>query len=308
MTLRNGRFGARSTADEVLAGLDLSGRTYLVTGCASGIGHETMRALTARGAHVIGTARSLARAEGACAQIRDHLPGRTTPLACDQDDFASVAEAAVRLRALAIEFDAIIANAAIMAPPTPDLRYGVESQFRVNHLSHMLLATRLADRLRMGSGRLVTVSSSAAQSKAPREGIAFDDLDARRGYRGLERYGQSKLANLAFAKLMAPRLRERGVTSNAVHPGVIASTDLFRALPRPARALLWLGRPFMKSIAQGAATQCYAAAHPDLDGATGGFYADCRPARANPHADDPEFQARLWTVSEDLLARHAPAP
>ena len=297
------RFGARSTADEVLAGLDLSGRTYLVTGCASGIGHETMRALAARGAHVIGTARSRARAEGACARVR----GRTRPLACDQDDLASVAEAVVRLRAMAVEFDAIVANAGIMAPPTPGLRYGVESQFRVNHLAHMLLATRLADRLRAGSGRLVMVSSSAAQWRAPGEGIAFDDLDARRGYRSLERYGQSKLANLAFAKLMAPRLRERGVTSNAVHPGVIASTDLFRALPRPARALLWLGRPFLKSIAQGAATQCYAAAHPGLDGATGGFYADCRPARPNPLADDPAFQARLWAVSEDLLARHAPA-
>ena len=303
MVDRTGRFGARATADEVLAGLDLSGRTYLVTGCAAGIGRETMRALAARGAHVIGTARTPARAEGACARIRGH----TTPLACDQDDLAAVAAAVVRLRAMAVEFDAIIANAGIMMPPTPDLRYGVESQFRVNHLSHMLLATRLVDRLREGSGRLVMVSSSAAQSPGARNGIAFDDLDAHRGYRALARYGQSKLANLAFAKLMAPRLRERGVTSNAVHPGIIAATDLFRALPRPARTLLWLGRPFMKSIAQGAATQCYAAAHPDLDGATGGFYADCRPARANPHADDPAFQARLWTVSEALLARHAPA-
>ncbi len=297
-------FGARSTADEVLDGLDLSARTYLVTGCASGIGHETMRALAARGAHVVGTARSRARAEGACARVR----GRTTPLACDQDDLAAVADAAERLRGMGVTFDAIVANAGIMAPPAPNLRYGVESQFRVNHLAHTLLVTRLADRLRDGSGRLVMVSSSAAQSPGARAGIPFDDLDARRGYRALARYGQSKLANLAFAKLMAPRLRARGVTANAIHPGVIASTDLFRALPGPARLLLQLGRPLMKSIAQGAATQCYAAAHPDLDGATGGFYADCRPARPNPLADDAAFQARLWAVSEDLLARHAPAP
>ena len=305
MTIETSGFGARSTADEVLAGLDLSGRLYLVTGCASGIGFETMRALAARGAHVVGTARSRARAEAACARV----PGRTTPVACDQDDFASVAGAVVTLREMDVGFDAIIANAGIMAPPTPDLRYEIESQFRVNHLSHMLLVTRLADRLREGTGRLVMVSSSAAQSLAPRAGIVFDNLDARRSYRPLTFYGQSKLANLAFAKLMAPRLRERGVIANAIHPGVIVSTELARSLPRPVRRLaLPLVGLFSKSIAQGAATQCYVATHPDLDQATGQFYADCRPAKANPHADDPVFQTRLWTISEGLLARHAPAP
>lgn len=303
MTGKAARFGGTTTADQVLAGLDLSGQVFLLTGCASGIGLETMRALTARNAHVIGTGRSMARAASACKLVGGHA----TAVACDQDDLASVAEAAQAVRRLGVRLDAIIANAGIMAPPTPALRYGVESQFRVNHLSHMLLVTRLADLLRDGSGRLVMVSSSAAQLLAPRVGIAFDNLDAHAGYKPLPFYGQSKLANLAFAKSMADRLRERGITSNAIHPGVIMSTDLPRSLRGPVKLVLPLARLFGKSIAQGAATQCYVAAHPDMADRSGGFYADCRPAKPNPLADDPAFRQRLWSVSETLLAGHAPA-
>ncbi len=303
MAGRRSRFGRRATADQVLAGLELSGKVFLVTGCASGLGFETMRALAARGAHVIGTARSARRAAEAC----DKVSGQTTPLVCDQDDFASVAAAARAVRELGVPLDAIIANAGIMAPRGPDVRSGVESQFRVNHLSHMLLVTRIEDLLRDGSGRLVMVSSSAAQGLAPRAGIVFDNLDAHLGYRPLAFYGQSKLANLVFAKSMADRLHERGITANALHPGVIASTDLPRSLGGPVKLLMPIIGLFSKSIRQGAATQCYLAAHPDLDRASGGFYADCQPARSNPHADDPGFRQRLWSTSEALLAQYAPA-
>jgi WW domain-containing oxidoreductase len=296
-------FGKHSTADDVLAGLDLTGQTILLTGCATGIGLETLRALAAHGAHVIAVARSEARAAEACAKA----PGKTTPIACDQDDFASVAACATQLRAMGLTFDAIIANAGIMGPPHPDVRYGVESQFRVNHLAHMLLITRIADRLREGSGRLVMVSSSAAQGRAPKAGVDFDNLDGARGYKPFTFYGQSKLANLTFAKSMAKRLAPRGVTSNAIHPGVIATTALTRSLPWWVRLAIPIATLFDKSIAEGAATQCYAATRPDLAGVTGGFYADCRPYTPNPHADDPAFQDRLWAVSEAILAEHAPA-
>lgn len=303
MAGRTSRFGRRATADHVLAGLELSGKVFLVTGCASGLGFETMRALAARGAHVIGTARSVARAAAAC----DRVSGQTTPIACDQNDFASVAAAAQAVRRLGVKLDAIIANAGIMATPKPDLRYGVESQFRVNHLAHMLLVTRTVDLLRDGTGRLVMVSSSAAQMLAPREGIAFDNLDTHAGYRPMTFYGQSKLANLAFAKSMAERLRERGITANAIHPGVIASTDLGRSMGGPMKVIWPLIGLVSKSIPQGAATQCYVAIHPDLNGVTGDFYADCRPATPNPHSDDPAFRERLWQVSDAVIAAHAPA-
>jgi WW domain-containing oxidoreductase len=295
-------FGKHSTADEVLADLDLSGKNYLLTGCAAGIGLETMRALAARGAHVVGTARSLQRATSACSRV----PGHTTPLACDQDDFASVAAAVNEIRALKIKFDAIIANAGIMAPRRPDVRYGVESQFRVNHLSHMLLVTRLSDRLHEGSGRIVMVSSSAAQSFAPTEGVAFDNLDAHRNYKPFRFYGQSKLANLAFAKSMAEALQPRGICANALHPGVIVATDLMRSTSPALRFLMPVANLFSKSIAQGAATSCYVAAHPAMAGKTGGFYADCQPSKPNPHADDSAFRYLLWEVSAAVLQKHAP--
>jgi WW domain-containing oxidoreductase len=296
-------FTKHSTADEVLADLDLSGKNFLVTGCAAGIGLETLRSLAAHGAHVVGTARSLARAKTAC----DSVPGHTTPIACDQDDFTSVVAAVRDIQALQIKFDAIIGNAGIMAPPQPNVRYGVESQFRVNHLSHMLLVTRLSGLLREGSGRLVMVSSSAAQGFAPKQGVLFDNLDGHLGYKPFTFYGQSKLANLAFAKSMAEQLQGRGIVANALHPGVIMSTDLTRSLGYVSRLFLPIVGLLSKSIPQGAATTCYLAAHPAVAGKTGGFYADCQPAKPNPHADDASFRQRLWDVSAAILAQHAPA-
>lgn len=296
-------FDSRTTVDEVLAGLDLSGHCILLTGCASGIGLETMRALAARGAHIVGTARDEGRAAGACAKVS----GRTTPIACDQDDFASVARAVVNIRALGLRFDAIIANAGIMATPEPQAKYGVEQQMRVNHLAHMLLVTRIADLLKDGSGRLVMVSSSAAKRWAPPEGVNFANLDGQAGYKPFPFYGQSKLANTGFAWTMAERLAPRGVTANAIHPGVIASTDLPRSLPGWMKLLLPAARLFGKSIPQGAATQCHAAVHPEMAGVTGRFYADCRPGETHARASDPAFRDKLWAVSQDILARHAPA-
>jgi WW domain-containing oxidoreductase len=293
----------RSTADESLAGLDLTGKNYLLTGCATGIGFETLRSLCAHGAHVVATARSLERARSAC----DRVAGATTAVSCDQDDFAAVAAAVERIKGLGLQFDALIANAGIMGPKQPHVRYGVESQFRVNHLSHMLLITRLSELLREGSGRVVVVSSSAAQSFAPKSGILFDNLDGHRGYRPFTFYGQSKLANLAFAKSMADRLQPRGITSNALHPGVILSTELPRSLGPVARAFLPVAGLFSKTIPQGAATTCFLAAHPSMAGKTGGFYADCRPYKPNPHADDHAFRERLWEVSANILEANAPA-
>lgn len=296
------RFGRRSTADEVLDGLDLSGRTMLVTGCAAGIGLETARALAARGAHVIGTGRTEARA----AEAARHIEGQFTPVGCDQDDFGSVAMAAGQIARLGVTLDAIIANAGIVGPEEPVVRYGVEGMFRVNHLSHMLLIDRLCELLRDDGGRVVIVSSAAAQGLAPRQGIAFDNLDGSNGYGRFRFYGQSKLANLAHAKALAKRLKPRGITVNALHPGFIASTELMRDPGLLLRLVRPLMLAFSKSISQGAATQCYLAAHPACAGVTGRFYADCRPARSNPLADQPAFQERLWSVSEAILAQHAP--
>ena len=151
-------FGARTTADKVLAGIDLSGKRFVLTGCNSGIGFETMSALTANGGQVFGLARSLADAEAACAKVS---PG-ATPLACDLADLESVAAAAAAIRVLDAPLDVIIANAGIANLPTLQTRYGVEMQFLVNHIGHFALLNELADLVRNVTGRIVIVSSSAA--------------------------------------------------------------------------------------------------------------------------------------------------
>lgn len=289
-------FNKRSTADQVLAGLDLSGQTILVTGCNAGLGQETIRALAARGAHVVGLARSLEAAAAACAKA----PGATTPVACDLADGGSVARAVETVAALGRPLDAIIANAGIMALAKLAVRDGVELQFLVNHIGHFQLVTGLLDKVR-GGGRIVMVSS-AAVSFAPREGIMFDNLDGARFYKPGLFYGQSKLANALFAKELARRAG-RGIVANALHPGVIASTSLGRNLGGPMGVLFPLMGRLTKTIAQGAATQTLLAAHPDVAGATGEFWADCQPAKPPPLMADAALAARLWDVSEEIVAR-----
>src|SRR5665213_2090853 len=171
-------FGARSTADNVLAGIDLTGKRIVVTGCNSGIGFETMSALSANGAHVIGLARTLRDAEIACAKVGPS----STPVACDLSDLDSVAAAADIIRALKAPLDSIVANAGIANLPQLRTRYGVELQFLVNHIGHFALVNELLGLVRNGTGRIVMVSSSAAINQAPAEGIMFDNLDGHRFY------------------------------------------------------------------------------------------------------------------------------
>ena len=150
--------GARSTANQVLAGVDLTRKWILVTGCDEEIGFETMNALAANGAHVFGLAKSMAGAKSACNQIGP----RATPVECDLADLDSVAAASQMIRGLQVSLDAIIANAEVTSPPTLRTRYGVELQFLSNHIGHFSLVNQLLDLVRNGTGRIVMVSSSAS--------------------------------------------------------------------------------------------------------------------------------------------------
>src|ERR1700722_14751723 len=200
-------FGARSTADKVLAGIDLTGKRMVVTGCNSGIGFETMNALAANGAHVIGLARSLRDAESACAKAGPSC----TPVACDLADLDSVAAAGGTIRALQVPLDAVVANAAVANLPTLQTRYGVEMQLLVNHIGHFALVGALCDLVRDKSGRIVIVASNASITQAPAEGIRFDNLDGRLFYRPFAFYGQSKFAAALYAKELSRRLHSRGI-------------------------------------------------------------------------------------------------
>jgi WW domain-containing oxidoreductase len=290
-------FGKTSTADEVLAGLDLTGKTVLVTGVNAGLGQETIRALGARGAQVIGLARSQEAAAAACAQAG----GDATPVACDLADARSIAGAVETVTALGRPIDAVIANAGIMALPKLTVRDGLEMQFLVNHIGHFQLVTGLLPSLK-SDGRVVMVSSNAVRA-APREGVMFDNLDGSRGYSSITFYGQSKLANALFAK----ELSRRGHIANALHPGVIASTNLGRHLTGVAQLIWPLAKRLTKSIPQGAATQTLLAAHPALGDVSGQFWADCRPVAPPKQFDDTALGSRLWELSEAIVQRRLAA-
>jgi WW domain-containing oxidoreductase len=291
-------FGARATADQVLAGVDLTGRHFVVTGCNSGIGLETMNALAANGAHVIGLARSLADARTACARVGSSC----TPVACDLSDLDSVAAAAASIRTLNVPLDAIIANAGIANLPTLETRYGVEMQFLVNHIGHFALVNQLSDLVRNGTGRIVIVSSSASIKQAPAEGIMFDNLDGHRSYQPFAFYGQSKFAAALYAKELSRRLRGRGIAVNSLHPGAIRGTRLNRHLGGPLALVLTVAQLFMKNAQRGAATQALLAASPQVAGISGEYWTDCRIAEGHPLLNDVDLAKRLWEVSEGIVA------
>jgi NAD(P)-dependent dehydrogenase (short-subunit alcohol dehydrogenase family) len=289
-------FGANSTAEEVTEGLDLRGRHVLVTGCTSGLGKETARVLAMRGATVIGTARNEARAREALDSVG---ASNGVALACELADPASVAHCIARIREGGFTLNAIIANAGVMAMPKVQRAHGYELQFFTNHVGHFQLVTGLLDVL-APDGRVVMVSSDAHRM-APRAGIEFDNLDGRR-YRPFPTYGQSKLANILFAKELARRFEGTDRTANALHPGVIF-TELWRHLPGVANRVIRAVTPlFLKTVEQGAATSCYVAVHPDAGRFNGRYFQDCNLSRPRKDANDPELAAKLWTKTESILA------
>jgi WW domain-containing oxidoreductase len=291
-------YGARSTADQVLAGIDLTRKRIVVTGCSSGIGFETMSALVANGAHVIGLARTHDSARAACKSAGPSA----TPIACDMTDLESVEAAADSILRLPGPLDAVIANAGIANLPTLQTRYGIELQFFVNHIAHFALVNRLADSVRSGTGRIVIVSSDASIKQAPAEGVLFDNLDGRRFYDPFAFYGQAKLAAALYAKELSRRLAPRGVSVNSLHPGATRGTgfDKYRKLTR--RLSHRVARLFMKSPAQGAATQALLAASPQVGGITGEYWSDCQIAQGNPLLADTGLTRRLWEASERIVS------
>lgn len=288
-------FGYGSTAEQVTEGLSLAGKTMLVTGCNSGLGRETLRVLSMRGARVVGTARTVEKAREAC---QGSGSGETVPLACELSDPASVRACVAAVVERGIRLDAIVCNAGIMALPKRELAHGYELQFFTNHIGHFILVTGLLEQLTAG-GRVVMLSSGA-HSMAPKGGIEFDHLDGSKSYSSWRAYGQSKFANLLFAKELARRFAGTERTANAVHPGVIV-TNLWRHMNPAARATLGAVMPlFLKTVPQGAATQVYVATSPALASVSGKYFADCNITPPRPDSEDPATAKKLWDVSEEI--------
>jgi NAD(P)-dependent dehydrogenase (short-subunit alcohol dehydrogenase family) len=291
-------FGARSTADQVLAGIDLTRKRIVVTGCNSGIGFETMNALAANGAHVIGLARTRDSAQAACESVGPSA----TAIGCDLSNLESVEDAADSILSLPGPLDAVITNAGIANLPTLQTRYGVELQFLVNHIAHFALVNRLADAVRSGTGRIVIVSSDASIKQAPAEGVMFDNLDGKRFYDPFIFYGQAKLAAALYAKELSRRLASRGVSVNSLHPGGTRGTGIDKYRTSTRRLSLRVARLFMKSPAQGAATQALLAASPQVAGISGEYWSDCQIAPGNPLLADEGLSRRLWERSEYIVS------
>ena len=305
-------FGESSTADEVAAGLDLSGRRAIVTGAASGIGIETARVLAAHGAAVTLAVRNVPAGEQAAAQIRGTDPGATVevrPL-----ELADPASVAAFVAAWDGPLDILVNNAGVMAVPERTLTdAGHELHFATNHLGHFALATGLHGALaRSGDARVVSLSSTA-HVMCP---MLFDDPTfAFVAYTPFLGYGQSKTANVLFAVEADARWQRDGIRVNAVMPGGIA-TNLQRHVDPEvmAQARREAGASAqMKTIAQGAATSVLAAASPLLDGIGARYLEDCHEAslvasRAQsdgrhgvaPYALDPANARRLWELSETI--------
>ena len=317
-------FGATSTADEVLSGVDLRGKRILVTGVSAGIGVETARALAARGARVIGAVRDLVKAERATAHMRSDVAasgGSFELVRLDLASLKSVRACAAALAATGEPLDLIIANAAVMATPFTLTEDGFETQFGTNHLGHFVLINRLASLIRSG-GRVVSLSSSGHR-------IANVDLAdpnfERTPYQPYRAYGRSKTANILFAVGFDRRHRDRGVRAAAVHPGGI-QTEIGRhshaaqeqeMIEQLNRQLAAEGKPLFqwKSIAQGAATSVWTAVAAPADQIGGRYCENCHVGAIVPdgvklnsnsegvrgYALDPENAEALWKKSEQMV-------
>jgi len=307
-------FGARSSALEVIDGHDLRGCEAIVTGGASGIGVETVRALASAGARVVLAARNRGQAEGVAADLQRDLRGTIEVELLDLASLASVRAFVEGFLARRRPLQLLINNAGVMATPQSYTEDGFELQFGTNHVGHFALTAGLLPALKAAQKARVVALSSIGHRRSD---IHFEDLNFReREYDPFSAYGQSKTANALFAVGLTRRCGGDGITANAVMPGGII-TGLQKHMPREQQiALGWFDETGkvnarFKDAGQGAATSIWAAVAPELDGVGGLYLEDCAVAKPwtedapnsgyMPYALDPERAERLWSVSEELI-------
>jgi len=315
------RFGATSTTEEVLSGLDLHGKRILVTGVSAGIGVETARSLAARGAHVVGAARDLKKATAATAQVRNDAQangGGFELIELDLASLKSVRACADALLAKGEPLDVVIANAGVMATPFSNTIDGFETQFGTNHLGHFVFVNRIAPLIRAG-GRLINLSSAGHRYS----NVDLEDPNFQRTpYDPMVAYGRSKTANILFAVAFDKRHRNRGVRAAAVHPGAIrtelgrymGAERLQKLVEQINQRLAEAGRgPFQwKTIPEGAATSVWAGVVASVDEIGGQYCENCHVSQLVPddtnfsegvrgYALDPETAEALWKKSEEMV-------
>ena len=307
-------FGAQSTADEVLAGADLSGKTIFITGGASGIGQEAARAMAAKGAHVVIAARDPEKVDAAATAVRDATGSKTVEtILLDLASLESVRACAAEANQRFDKIDLLINNAGVMACPQGQTADGFETQFGTNHLGHFLLTKGLMPLVEKGANKRIVNLSSRAHHFAPTD---LDDPNFEKAsYDPWVSYGQSKTANVLFSVALEDKFSDHGIHAYAVHPGGIA-TNLGRHLSEEQSAALiervQASDPnfAFKSIEQGAATTCWAATAPELADKGGVYCEDCHVAEVDEtsskggvrsYALDKTSAEQLWSLSESLV-------
>lgn len=282
--------------------MTMSGKTVLLTGASSGIGLEAAVKLARQGAELIMVARSPARGEAALADVRQRSgSSAVSMLYCDFGSQAQIRRLAQEFRAQHPKLHVLINNAGSVSDRRQLTEDGLEQTFAVNHLAYYLLTTLLLDRLEASAPARVVCVASVGHYRGD---LDFDDLQYERGYTIMKAYQRSKLANVLFTLELARRLEGRGVTVNALHPGVVA-TGIWARAPWWAQPILAVAKLGMVSPEQGGDRLVYLASSPEVEGQTGGYYEADRlktPARL---ARDPALQTKLWDVSAALVASSA---
>ncbi|KDP25422.1 hypothetical protein JCGZ_20578 [Jatropha curcas] len=302
-------FSASSTAEQVTQGIDGTGLTAIVTGASSGLGAETARVLALRGVHVVMAVRNVDAGKSVKEEILTEIPdAKIDVMQLDLSSMASVRKFASEYISSGLPLNLLINNAGIMATPFALSQDGIEIQFATNYVGHFLLTDLLLETMKKTAresnqeGRIVNLSSEAHRF-AYRERIRFDKLNDESGYGSLGAYGQSKLANILHANELASRFKEDGVniTANSLNPGSIG-TNLLRHHSFFYGFVSLVGKYFLKNIPQGAATTCYVALNPQVNGVTGQYFVDSNLSNPSSQAKDAELAKKLWDFSLTLTS------
>lgn len=278
-------------------------KTVLVTGANSGIGKATVRGLAERGAEVLMLCRSEERGQAALDEVRADTGSDALELVlCDLGSFEQIRETAARLREDRDTLDVLVNNAGLVLDDRYESEDGFEQQFAVNHLAPFLLTHELLPLLQAAGetsddeARVVNVSSEAHRNVS---GVPEGFEHPGGSYNGFAVYSKTKLYNILFTRELARRLDPQTLTANCLHPGVIGS-NFGSGGPWYVRWFMKVARPFLTSPKQGAQTSLYLATSSDVDGYTGGYFADEAPVKPTRLARDDDLARELWATSEEL--------
>ena len=272
----------------------MQGKVVVITGGTSGIGREAARQLAAQGASLVLVGRTAARCAASVAWLKERVPAaEVSTRVADLLRLAEMRRLAADLAASLPRIDVLVNNAGAIFDRHEQTGDGLERTFALNHMAYFVLTHALREPLIASApARIVNTASNAHRGNA----LDFDDLQFQRGFRGLTAYARSKLANILFTRELARRLAGTGVTANCLHPGFV-STGIGQRDGGLFAIMVRMSMLFARTPEQGASTIVYLATSPDVAGASGGYYVDCRQAEPTRTAQDDATARRLWEES-----------